>query len=258
MYGEVTLSNDFSQDYLLDKQIKILQPLDGYRASTDAVLLSAMVDSSEKDLRILDVGSGTGVISLCLAQRLKKLNPQIFGIEIQPCLCELSNKSAELNNFDFVSYINADITQKKLPEQLLPCTFDIVITNPPYSDHDMPSPNQSKATAHNHHGLNLSEWLKFCLKMLKPFGNLYIINRTEALPEICNALYGKAGGLTVLPLYSKQSQTAKRIIVKAQKDSKSPCRICEPFIVHNPDGSYTENAEKILRQGLEISKILTI
>ena len=63
--------NNYTKDYLLDKKVTIFQPIDGYRASTDAVLLSAMIDNSVKNASILDVGSGTGAISLCLAQRLK-------------------------------------------------------------------------------------------------------------------------------------------------------------------------------------------
>lgn len=258
MYGETVLPDNFSQDYLLNKQIKILQPLDGYRASTDAVLLSAAVKEKEKNLRILDVGSGTGAISLCLAHRLQSLNPQIFGIELQQQLCELSNQSAKLNGFDFLTYLNADISDKKLFDLLAPCSFDIVITNPPYSDHDMPSPNSSKATAHNHGDLNLTSWINFCLKMTKPFGQIYMINRVEALPEICCALQKKAGGIDIIPLHSKSAQRAKRIIINFQKDSKAPCRISEPFITHQADGSYTEKAEKILRQGTTFADIITI
>ena len=61
---------NYSQDYLLDKQVKIFQPINGYRASTDAVFLSAMVSSVRNGDKILDVGSGTGAVSLCLAESL--------------------------------------------------------------------------------------------------------------------------------------------------------------------------------------------
>ena len=54
----------YTQDYLLDKQVKIFQPIDGYRASTDAVMVSSLVHQIKKGDKILDVGSGTGAISL--------------------------------------------------------------------------------------------------------------------------------------------------------------------------------------------------
>lgn len=246
----------YTEDYLLDKQVKILQPVNGYRASSDAVLLSAMVSQIKNGAKILDVGSGTGAISLCLAQRLQNRNIYIHGVELQTELVELANLSAAANGFDFVHFQQIDIRRKLNHEELTPCSFDAVISNPPYSEHDMPSPNSSKAAAHNHSEFSLQQWLAFCLKMSKPFGHLYFVHRVEALPQICAALQNKAGALTILPLYSKYGQNAKRILVAAQKDSKAPCQILPPLITHDANGQYTEQAEKILRQGLTFADIL--
>ncbi len=250
---------NYSEDYLLDKQVKILQPIDGYRASTDAVLLSAMLDdvAVRNNARILDVGSGTGAVSLCLAQRLQTRKVQIIGAEIQPELVALSNASAQANGFDFLHYLETDIRQKPANEMLAPCSFDVVISNPPYSADDLPSPKTGKATAHNMQAFDLGGWLGFCLKMAKPFGRLYLVHRAEALPQICYLLQGKAGGITILPIYSKVGQTAKRIIVAAQKDSKAPCRILPPFVTHDASGAYTPMAEQILRGGKTFAQILT-
>ena len=88
---------EYTNDYLLNRQVKIFQPVDGYRASTDAVILSSLVQKVKKNDKILDVGSGTGAISLCLAARFQEIQPQITGIEIQPELAELSARSAEAN-----------------------------------------------------------------------------------------------------------------------------------------------------------------
>ena len=119
---------DYTEDYLLDKKIKIFQPNDGYRAAIDAVLLSAAVEKLRPGDNILDIGSGTGAVSLCLAQRFFELAPQITGVEIQPMLAELSNMSATANNFSFLKYINADIFDCGLPF----CSFAHVVSNPPY------------------------------------------------------------------------------------------------------------------------------
>lgn len=246
---------EYTNDYLLDQKIKILQPCNGYRASSDAVLLSAMPANVEKTQQILDVGSGTGAISLSLAYRLKQNYGQIKGVEIQKNLVELSQYSAALNNFLRVHFYQEDIRNKLQNMDLSPCSFDVVITNPPYSDHDMPSPNVSKATAHNHADFSLTDWLNFCLKMTKPYGYIYLINRTEALPEICSAMAGKAGNLTVIPVYSKSEQNSKRILVKMQKDSKAPCRILPPFYTHAAGGDYTAAAQDILRQGKSFAEL---
>jgi len=240
------MTEKYTHDYLLDKQINIFQPENGYRTSSDAVLLSSLVNIKNGD-SILDVGSGTGGISLCLAQRLKNYNPKIVGLELQKNLAELANLSAEVNGFsDFLQYINADIKEKIALQN---CSFHHVVTNPPYAQNDMPSPNKSKAFAHNHHDFSLTKWLDFCLKMLKPFGFLYLIHRAEALEEIVFALHKKAGNIRVIPLYSKKGQPAKRIMLIAQKDSKTPLKIYPPFVIHSKEGNYTKAAEKILRKG---------
>lgn len=237
----------FSQDYLLNKKIKIFQPVDGYRASIDAVFLSSLIDLNKvsSNAKILDVGSGTGAVSLCLAYRLQEKNPQITGLDIQDNLVSLSNQSAKANGFsNFLKYEQCDIRGKV---NLKLGSYDFVLTNPPYSDHDMPSPNESKKFAHNLQDFNLTSWLSFCLKMLKPKGYIALINRTEALNEILAAMYNKAGHIQILPLYSKQDQEAKRILIVAQKQSKGPTTILPPLYTHNEDGKYSEKAEQILR-----------
>ncbi|MBP5353001.1 MAG: methyltransferase domain-containing protein [Alphaproteobacteria bacterium] len=247
-----------TEDYLIDKKIKIFQPVDGYRAAIDAVLLSAMVTLPKNDGKILDVGSGTGAVSLCLAHRCQHQDMTVIGLELQPDLVELSNNSATQNNFDFLHFYHTDISKKPDPAICPPCSFDVVVSNPPYSDHDMPSPNPSKSAAHNHSSLNLTAWLKFCIKATKPSGYIHLINRTEALTEICTAVAGICGGLKILPIYSKTGQNSKRIIVSMQKDSKAPLQILPPLTIHKPDGSYTEQAQEILRNGKSIAEVLTL
>ncbi len=240
----------YTNDYLLDKKVKIFQPVNGYRASTDAVFLSSLLDSEKvkPDDMILDVGSGTGAISLCLAERLKDKNINITGIDIQEELVELSNFSARENNFsEFLHYEFIDIREKvySLPAG----SFSFVISNPPYSDHDMPSPNPGKKLAHNHQNFDLTGWISFCLKMLKPQGYLLLINRAEAINEILAALKNKAGDVQILPMYSKYGQAAKRIAIIAKKGAKGITKILPPFYTHNENGSYTLKAQCILRLG---------
>lgn len=85
--------------------------------------------------------------------------------------------------------------------------------------------------------------------MIKPQGYFYMINRAEALEDILAALHGKLGEITIIPLYSKEGQTAKRVIVRARKDSKAPLIIRQPLIIHQADGSYSKEAYAVLREG---------
>ncbi len=244
--------SEYTEDYLLNKRVKIFQPRDGYRASIDAVFLSAMVNAEKLKggEKILDVGSGTGAVSLCLAYRLATKKVQITGLDIQQDLVELSNRSAVANGFaSFLIYQNVDIRKKICLDS---ASFDIVITNPPYSDHDMPSPKPGKQIAHNLQNFDLTEWLRFCLKILCPKGKIFLINRVEALNEILSVMHNRAGDIRILPLYSKHGQNAKRIIVSGKKGSRGITKILPPLYTHNEDGSYTREAEKILRQAQNI------
>jgi len=234
-----------SDDYLLDKKIKIFQPLNGYRASGDAVLLSSAIQKVKSGEKILDLGSGTGAISLCLAHRFP--TAQICGFEIQDELVKLSNMSAKANGFVNLTFSNHDLRQ---PDTRWFGQYDHVITNPPYAKDDMPSPNKSKATAHNLNDIDLTSWLKLALKCLRSQGQIYIINRAEAIDEILSVLYGHTGAITIVPLCSKSGQNAKRVLICARKGVHTPTRILPPLIIHKSDGSYTAKAQKILRNGI--------
>lgn len=235
---------DYSEDYLLDKKIKIFQPREGYRAAIDAVLLAAAVEKVRPGDNILDIGSGTGAVSLCLAHRFREA--RITGVEIQPELAELSNMSVKANGFDNLQYLNRNAFEAELPF----CSFAHVVSNPPYFERNMPtSPKSGKAIAHNFSRGGLNEWIDLCIKMIRPQGYFYMVNRAEALGEILSRLHGRLGEIRVFPLYSKAGQNAKRVIIRARKDSHAPLILTPGLIIHNRNGAYSEAAEKVLRDG---------
>ncbi|MCI5544127.1 MAG: methyltransferase [Azospirillum sp.] len=235
---------EYTNDYLLDKQIKIFQPTNGYRASSDAVLLSSVVGNVRQNEKILDLGSGTGAVSLCLAHRFP--SAEITGFEIQPFLVELSNLSAAANNFDNLRFINQDL---RIASHEGHGQFHHVVSNPPYAAEDMPSPNKSKACAHNFQNFSLAEWLEQALKFLRPQGYLYLVNRAEAIDEILFKLHGITGDICIIPLYSKHGQNAKRVLIRARKSSHGKTRIFAGLTIHQDNGAYTPAAQKILRNG---------
>ena len=235
----------YSKDFLLGEKVKIYQPTDGYRASSDAVFLSSLIGYVKEGDCILDVGSGTGAVSLCLAYRFP--HTSIVGIEIQADLVNLANKSVKANGFENLSYIEADISAKNVP--LKADSFTHVVTNPPFFENEHPSPNKSKSIAHHLKGFSLEQWLHFCLKMLKSNGWLYLIEAPQNLSDVLGALKGKAGNIRLVALFSKSGQNAKRILICAQKSSKAPLEILPTFRVHAQNGAFTTSAQSILRNG---------
>ncbi len=232
-------------DYLLNQKVKILQPKTGYRAAIDAVFLAASVQKVKKTDHILDVGAGTGAVSLCLAHHYPQ--NKITGWEIQPDLLNLAKESALLNGFQNVSYLEKDI--KTAPRAANKVLYDHIVTNPPYFENSPASPDLCKSTANHMNHLSLNDWIDICLKNLKQFGWFYIIHRAEALQQILSALQNKTGNIKIRFLYSKKGQNAKRVIISAQKSAKAPLEVLPPFIIHTSSGTYTATAQNILRKG---------
>lgn len=206
--------------------IKIFQPKIGFRFSIDSVLLGEFVNKNIPYLpqKILDVGIGVGTALLHTVRRRK--NDNIFGIDINKNILSICNENFILNKIENSHLINEDIKNFPLKSEL----FDIVITNPPFYKKQEGRISRTKEVE-NHETLSLDMWIKFCLKRLKQKGSLYMIHLPSRLPEILHAINKIAGAVEITPIRNKNMDTAKRIILKCKKDSKSPLILHESIII---------------------------
>lgn len=231
-------------DKFLDGRIKLIQPSTGYRAGIEPLFLSASLHPKKHE-KVLDVGCGVGTAAIALAFRCPHV--KVTGIEIQPDLCELALKNIQANNLiDRVNVVQADIL---CPPSLLKMnTFDQIMTNPPYYEDSrtQPSPFPGKAQA-NTETVDLSKWIKFCLKLLKPKGIFTMIHRAERLAEILTHLENQAGNTVVYPLWPSANKSARRIIIQARKDTGGELRLARGIVLHGGANKYTPEAEAILR-----------
>ncbi|MCH7551666.1 MAG: methyltransferase, partial [Proteobacteria bacterium] len=92
------------------------------------------------------------------------------------------------------------------------------------------------------------DWLRFLLAMARAGGTVTVIHRYDRKDDVIAGLGGAAGGLVVFPLWPKiQGQAAKRVIVQGRKDGVGRTRTAAGLVLHNDDGSYTAEAEAVLR-----------
>ena len=120
-------------DDLEYKGLKIIQNKDGFCFGVDSVLLSDYAKKIKKNATVLDIGTGTGIISILLC---KKTNlSKIYGIEIQEDVADMAKRSSELNGLeDKFEVININI--KDVFTKIEPHSCDVVVTNPPYKKVD--------------------------------------------------------------------------------------------------------------------------
>ncbi len=245
------LSEEFTEDAFLGGKLSILQSSKGFRAGLDSVLLAAVVEASDKE-RVLDAGCGAGVAGLCLAART---GAPVTGIDSQSTAIDLAQQNAERNDLaSKATFIEADVFDAA--GAVGADVFDHVISNPPFHDpaRERLSPDKGKAVSHAFgEGVayrdRMAKWIKACLKTLKTKGSITLINRAAALPAMLAALDGPTGGIMVVPLQPFEGEPAKRVIVTAQKGSRSPAQLHPGVVLHKGAREFTPNIEAALRDG---------
>ena len=125
---EIELKENERIDDLEYKGLKIIQNQKGFCFGIDAVLLSDFAKNIKKDAKVLDLGTGTGIISILLCGKTKL--SKIIGVEVQQEVADMAKRSCKLNNLeDKFEIINENIIKMdKIYERK---TIDVILTNPP-------------------------------------------------------------------------------------------------------------------------------
>lgn len=239
-------SAETTKDAFLGGRLTIEQPLGGFRAGLDAVMLAAAIPARAGNT-VLELGSGAGTASLCLAARIADLS--ITGAEIESDLVRISNQNATANQLgERVVFVTVDALD--LPTDMKH-DYDHVMCNPPFhGDDGERSPDETRALATHDEG-SLAAWLDVGVKRTASGGTFTAIVKADRLSEILAAL--PQTGLRLFPLWPRLGQAAKRIVVQLRKGSRAPQELCAGLVLHEEDGTYTGEAELVLRgaKGLE-------
>ena len=100
---------------------------------------------------------------------------------------------------------------------------------------------------------SLAAWVRVALAMVRAKGSLTFIHRADRLEALLALLAGKAGEITLYPLWPGGSRPASRVIVRARKDVATPTKLSAGIVLHEPDGGYTAAAEAVLRDGAALA-----
>ena len=244
-------ANAMTEDALLGGRVRFRQPADGARVAIDPIFLAAAVPAEPRQM-VLDLGCGAGAAALCLAARVPEC--RIVGLDMQRELVRLTGDNADLNGMSpRVSAMVGDLLRP--PPRLSPGSFDHVMANPPFIEQGRgtPASNPAKAAATVEGEADLAAWVRCALAMLRGKGSVTFIHRADRIDALLGQLAGRAGEVTIFPLWPAAGQPASRILVRARKQVAAPARLLPGLVLHEADGRFSEAAEAILRGGAALA-----
>lgn len=215
-----------SSDCFRFKQFEVCHAGCAMKVGTDGVLLGAWALQSEK-LKVksgkntfLDVGTGSGLIALMLAQRFD--NAQVDAIDMDAdAVGQATENFARSPWSDRLSC--RQIAVQELAKEK--CTYyDAIVSNPPYFVDSLKNPNLQRQTARHTDTLSYEELLASCEHLLTADGVLSLILPAESEQVVLDT--AKSVGLyptRLVHVYSKPGKPVKRILLELQKRNDQPC-----------------------------------
>jgi tRNA1Val (adenine37-N6)-methyltransferase len=231
-----------SNTYFQFKQFIIHQDKAAMKVTTDSCILgawaAAYIDQSVK--KILDIGSGTGLLMLMIAQQCAA---DIYGVEIDPAAFQQGLQNIKASPwaerlFNYPADIN-DFTA--------PAGFDFIISNPPFHDNQLKGPLPEKNLAHHSTGLSMEALLASIKKLLSDSGRFVILipfYRTEALIKAAAAEHYFPEKM--LTISATAAHPPSRTIVLFSSNQLAEPDV-EKLVIKNETGEYTDQFKLILK-----------
>lgn len=237
MIFEKYLKIDERIDDLQRNGLKIIQNPKGFCFGMDAVLLSAFVNVNKKST-VVDLGTGTGIISLLLSARTDA--SKIYGIEIQEVVADMAARSVKINNLENrIEIINDDL--KKTSNYIADGSVDAVVSNPPYMEVGTGDISPTRSVSRHEIKCSLDDIVFTAEKLLKTKGKLFLVHRADRMVDIISAMrkynIEPKRLRCVHPFINKDSNL---LLIEGRKGGGKEMKIMPPLVVRDKDGNYTE------------------
>jgi tRNA1Val (adenine37-N6)-methyltransferase len=221
--------------------LAIIQKKKGYRYSIDSYLIAAFVDELE-GTSVLEMGSGSGVVSILLAG-VKKIC--MTGVEIQESHAEMSKRSIKMNGLEEkVKIVSGNI------KDYFGGPYDAVVVNPPYRPigSGRINPCDEKAIARHELRLTLEQMLSCACRLLNDGGRFYAIYPVWRLPDmLCTMRDNNIEPKKIVMIHSHAGSRASLFLVKGIKGAGKELFIEPPLIVYETRNEYTERMKELFR-----------
>ena len=218
---------------------QIIQNKEKFCFGMDAVLLSGFAKVKEGE-KVLDIGTGTGIIPILLAA--KTPGQHFTGLEIQPESADMARRSVALNHLEEkISIVEGDV--READQLFSAASFDVITSNPPYmtGSHGLVNPDMPKAIARHEICCTLEDLVSQTEKLLRPGGRFFMVHRPFRLAEIMTVLTAhhlepKRMRL-VYPFVDKEPNM---VLLECIRGGKPRITVEKPLIVYKEPGVYQD------------------
>ncbi|WP_407430612.1 tRNA1(Val) (adenine(37)-N6)-methyltransferase [Arcticibacter sp.] len=229
------------------KQFSVDQSGCGMKINTDGVLLGALAGGREPE-RILDIGGGTGVISLMLAQRFPQ--SRVDAVEIDPSAAETARRNFATSPFaDRLRLIDGSFQDYGERRDL--AAYNLIVSNPPFFLNALKNPDHQKKLARHAEEGFFQELMQFAQKHLRWEGELWLILPTEAALKTRDFAAGEGFHLTAcIEVRSFAGDLPHREILVFSRQHKK--KDTASLIIYEAPKIYSEAYKDLLRDFLII------
>ena len=245
MKENINLKENERIDDLEYKGLKIIQNKKGFCFGIDSILLSDFAKGIKKGAKVLDLGTGTGIIATLLCGKTEL--SEITGIEVQEEVYEMAKRSIQLNQLeDKFKIIQDNIVN--LNNHFEKNTFDAIVTNPPYKKQETGVQNEDTKKLISRHEIeaNLEDFIKISKDMLKDKGEFYIVYRPERLVDLLSLMRKyKIEPKRIRFVYSNVHTVSKLVLVQGIKNARPFLKLEPNLYIYDNNGNYTEEIFKI-------------